>query len=83
MTEATVRTEAVTATTTVRHRARPMGVARENGPHLGDLRAFVDACDGLPDDLRVSIDRGTVDGAGRYPVTFVAVLSTPVVDDGS
>ena len=29
-----------TTTTTVRHIAKPLGTARENGPHLADLREF-------------------------------------------
>ena len=56
--------------TVVEHRCAPMGRSRENGPHLSDLRAFVAECEGLPDDLRVFVDNGHMNEAGRYMVTF-------------
>ena len=67
------RTTSLTEGTRVTHVARPLGRARistpclEIGPHLGDLRAFVAACEGLPDDLLVHIQRRHLD------VTLVTV----------
>ena len=59
----------VTATETrVRHIAQPLN--NENGPHLGDLRAFVAACEGLDNDLRVHIDYGYLSESGRRNVEF-------------
>ena len=64
-------------TTQVRHLAKPMGIERENGPHLGDLREFVDACDGLPEDTLVRINEGYMDESGRYDVTISLVHHHP------
>lgn len=64
------RTTTDTTTTCVRHVAKPTGVARETGPHLGDLREFVAACKGLPDDLRVRTEKGYMGEDGRYDVTL-------------
>jgi hypothetical protein len=66
------RIENTQTTTTVRHTAKPSGRARENGPHLGDLRAFVAECEGLPDDVRVRFTDGYMGESGRYDVTIEA-----------
>ena len=66
-----------TTTTYVDHIATPMGRARENGPHLSDLRLFVDACDGLPGDILVRIDTGHMGESGRYNVTFHVTYMHP------
>jgi hypothetical protein len=73
------RIENTQTTTTVRHTAKPYGRARENGPrarengpHLGDLRAFVAECEGLPDDVRVRFTDGYMGESGRYDVTIEA-----------
>lgn len=68
---------------TVSYVARPMGRERENGPHLGDLRAFVAECDGLPDDLLVRIDPGHVHEGGRRDVTFTARQETELVGEAT
>lgn len=57
-------------TTVVEHRCAPLGRARENGPHLSDLRTFVEECDGLPGDLWVHVDQGHMNEGGRYVVTL-------------
>jgi hypothetical protein len=51
------RREWITLVVGVRHYAKPIG--KEPGPHLADLREFVAACEGLPDDLQVKIDVGS------------------------
>jgi hypothetical protein len=56
--------------TEVRHIAKPLGSARENGPHLGDLREFVEKCEGLPNDLIVRIDTGHSNESGRRDVVI-------------
>lgn len=61
-----------TRTVTVSVVAKPLGVERENGPHLGDIREFVAECDGLPDDVFVSVDEGTLNESGRRLVTITA-----------
>jgi hypothetical protein len=67
----TPRRSTVTSTEThVSHTAKPLGRSRENPPHLGDLRAFVAACEGLPDDLSVYINNGSLDEGGRRNITF-------------
>lgn len=66
-----------TTTTYVTHIAKPMGKARENGPHLVDLQLFVDACQGLPGDCLVRIDTGHMDEGGRCNVTFEVVYRHP------
>jgi hypothetical protein len=75
------RTTDTTTTTRVQHIAKPTdGSARhrrENGPHLGDLREFVAACEGLPDDVLVRITDGHMDEGGRYDVTLLAIDSYP------
>ena len=75
------RTTSTVETTTVRYFAKPLGQARENGPHLSDLRAFVEACEGLPDDTKVTITKGHMGESGRYDVEFVASHRTPVGKD--
>lgn len=72
------RTTTTTKTTTVRYLAKPLGRAAENGPHLVDLREFVALCDGLPDELRVSIQNGHLDEGGRHNVTFSVTHQEPV-----
>jgi len=66
-----------TTSTRVQQVAKPSGVSRENGPHLGDLREFVDACDGLPEDIRVDITDGYMGESGRYDVTISLVYKHP------
>ena len=77
---ATTRKVEKVATTTVRHLAKPYGYAQENGPHLADLRAFVTACEGLPDDLRVRIEHGGMGESGRYNVTISVTLRETIPD---
>lgn len=67
------RTTNTIRTTTVRYTADPLGRARENPPHLGDLRAFVAECEGLPDDLPVRITDGHLNESGRHSTLFEAV----------
>lgn len=64
------RSTITTTTTRVQHVCRPLGRAQENGPHLADLRQFVQACVGLPDDARVQIDDGHLGESGRRDVTI-------------
>lgn len=68
-----------TTTTTTKTRvvlvARPMGRNRENGPHLLDLRDFVEACHGLPDDARVRIGEGQLSEGGDRDVTFAVEVT--------
>ena len=71
------RTTASVTTTRVTHLAKPMGVARESGPHLKDLREFVDACDGLPEGIFVRIEKGHMGESGRYDVTIEAIDQYP------
>jgi hypothetical protein len=75
--EAPSRTVSTVTTETVRHLAKPYGRNRENGPHLADLRAFVAACEGLPDDVLVRIENGYLDEGGRRNVTFTANYRVP------
>lgn len=72
-----------TTTTYVNHIAKPMGRARESGPHLSDLRLFVDACDGLPGDVLVRIDTSQLNESGRCDVVFhvTYVHPTPAPDE--
>lgn len=65
-------------TTVVEHVAKPTGRSRENGPHLSDLRTFVEKAAGLPDDLLVRISDGHVDGTGRHDVTITVRLTEKV-----
>jgi len=55
--------------------AEPYGPTRENPPHLGDLRAFVALCEGMPDGAQVTITPGTLNEAGRRTTTFLAVYT--------
>lgn len=64
------RSTVTTTHTHVRHIAVPLGRDRKNPPHLADLRAFVAACEGLPDEVYVHIDEGHLDSAGRRDVEF-------------
>ena len=75
------RTTTTTTTTRVQHFARPMGVARESGPHLHDLREFVDACDGLPEDVLVRISEGHIGEDGRNDVTISLIWQHPTEDE--
>lgn len=68
----------MSSTTTVRHVARPLGRARESGPHLGDLRRFVQECAGLPDEVLVRVEKGQLGESGRRDVTFSATLRAPL-----
>lgn len=77
------RTEGTTKTTRVRHIAKPLGDARENGPHLSDLRRFVAECVGLPDEVLVRISAGHLSESGRRDVTLEAVWSRPADEDGA
>lgn len=63
--------------TTVRYFARPTGRGRDNPPNLGHLRAFVDACEGLPDDVHVRINPGKLDEGGRLDVEFSLTYRHP------
>ena len=72
-----------TTTTTVRHIAHPLGRSRENGPHLSDLREFVDACEGLPGELLVRISKGSLNESGRHDVTIETTLSEPTIERAS
>ena len=74
------RSETTKTTTTVKYVGKPRGRARENGPHLADLRAFVAECEGLPDDLKVRISNGHMGESGRYDVTIEATWSRDFVD---
>lgn len=66
----TTRTTNTTTTTHVKRLAEPIGQARENGPHLVDLRAFVAACEGIPDETLVRIHNGHLGESGRMTVTI-------------
>jgi len=66
-------------TTEVSHVARPEGVKRENPPHLHDFREFVEACDGLPDDMPVVLTIGASDNTGRKDVMFAIKKVEPVM----
>jgi hypothetical protein len=65
----------------VRHVAEPFGRDRANPPSLRDLRVFVASCEGLPDDTRVNIDKGSLDESGRHSCTF-SVRIMEAVDAG-
>lgn len=75
------RSTSHTTTTTVRHIAKPLGRERGNPPHLGDLRAFVEMCEGLPDELGVFIKNGPLNEAGRYDTTFTVRYNHPVPEE--
>lgn len=72
------RTVVTRRTTTVELVACPMGPRRENGPHLADLREFVEACAGLPGDVRVHITNGPLSESGARDVVFRAVVDERV-----
>lgn len=79
----TIRNTRSTRTTTVSHIAKPLAEkGRENGPHLGDLRAFVAACEGLPDSIVVRITVGHMGESGRRDVTLETKWSEGIDDDG-
>jgi hypothetical protein len=71
------KTEYTQTTTAVRYTAEPMGRNRENPPHLGDLRKFVEECEGLPDSVSVRINKGHMGESGRYDVTIEATWQRP------
>lgn len=66
------RNTSTITTTRVTQFAKPMGTARENGPHLADVREFVAACEGLPDDTLVRIEPGVLGLGGRHTVKITA-----------
>lgn len=70
MAEAPVRQQRTETVVEVRHIAKPLGTKRENGPHLADLRRFVEACEGLPDETLVRIDNGHLSEGGRRDVVL-------------
>lgn len=70
-------------TTHVRYFAKPRGSSRKNPPSLGDLRAFVAACDGLPDDVDVRIQPGTLGESGRHDVEFSLRYDHPAAEEAS
>ena len=69
------RTEKTQKTVNVRYVAVPSGRARTITPSLGDLRALVDACEGLPDDNAVRIEPNA---GGRRNCTFSVNVTTGV-----
>lgn len=77
------RSTTATTTTYVKHVARPLGQRRENGPHLGDLREFVEAATGLPDEVRVRIDSEDLSESGRRNVTFEILFRHPAPEESS
>lgn len=81
MSEGTLRRTTTTTETVVRHTARPMGEAQENGPHLGDLREFVARCEGLPDDVLVHVESGQLSEGGRRVVTLSLRYRHPAEDE--
>jgi len=68
--EQPIRTTKTVSTIRVVHVAKPRGTARKNPPSLGDLRAFVQACEGLPDDVHVHIQNGHLGESGRRDTTL-------------
>lgn len=56
--------------TTVRYVVHPFGRARTNPPSLGHLREFLTACQGLPDDTHVGLEKSSLDEGGRYTYTL-------------
>ena len=67
--------------TSVRTVLRPFGRNRTNPPSLEQLRVFVAACEGLPDDTEVHVEKGPLDEGGRHTYT----LSIRIIEesDGS
>jgi len=76
------RRTSTTTVTNVRVLAEPLGEARENGPHLQDLRNFVEACEGLPGETLVRITEGPLNGAGRHVVEFGLTYTHPSGEEG-
>lgn len=68
-------------TTYVRHVAKQTR-DRRNGPHLGDLREFVEAAEGLPDDVPVHIRQGYLTESGRRDVEFEIRYEHPTPTTG-
>jgi hypothetical protein len=81
--ESTIRTEWASKFITVRHIARPRGPARRNGPHLDDLRKFVQACEGLSDDTPVLISNGSSNETGRYDVELSVRIEERVMPNNN
>jgi hypothetical protein len=75
------RAEYVMKTVEVKHIGKPHGPGRENPPHLWDFRRFVEACEGLPDNLVVAIIIGVSDDTGRKDVMFSVKQVEPVTDE--
>lgn len=77
------RAEYVMRTVEVTHVGKPHGPTRENPPHLWDLRRFVEACEGLPDNLVVTIKVGVSEAkdAGRRDITLSVKQVEPVTDE--
>lgn len=77
-----IRKTVTQTTTTVRHVAQAFGIGRTNPPSLGHLREFVAACDGLPDDTAVNVEKSNLDEGGRYSYTFsVRIVWDPAAPD--
>jgi hypothetical protein len=77
MSDAPVRKKVTQTTTTVLHVLRAFGPIRTNPPSLGQLREFVMACDDLPNDTPVQIEKSSLDEGGRYNYRF----SIRIVED--
>jgi len=75
------RAEYTMHTTEVTHVAKPYGPTRTNPPDLWDLRRFVEACEGLPDEVAVTIKPGGSDNTGRRDVVFAVKIVEPVTDE--
>jgi hypothetical protein len=75
------RSEYVLKTTEVTHIAKPYGANRTNPPTLWDLRRFVEACEGLPDNMAVMIKPEDSDNTGRRNVVFSVKKVDPVTDE--
>jgi len=76
------RRTSTTTVTNVRVVSEPFGPTRENGPHLEDLRNFVEACDGIPGSVVVNISNGSVNGSGRHDVELSLSWTHPM-EEGS
>jgi hypothetical protein len=70
MAEGPQRQTVTETVTTVRHVVGTFGRARTNPPSLGQLREFIMACDDIPDDVAVHIEKSQLDEGGRYTYTF-------------
>jgi hypothetical protein len=75
------RSDYTLRTIEVSHIAKPLGIGRENPPHLGDLREFVAACEGLPDELLVTVQQGRSEKGGRRDMTISVRQVVPVSDE--